>query len=112
MTIIAINPTCYCSSVTHRYQVLHHVHVRQRIDLGGLVQVRIVDLRDTGQRVRTADVHRARAADALTAGSSEGERRVDLILDLDQRVQYHRTARVEVDLVGLHVRLRLAFRVL
>ena len=86
--------------------------MRQRIDLGGLVQIRIVDLRNTGQRVRTADVHRARATDALSAGSSERKRRVDLVFDLDQRVQHHRTARIEVDLVGLHVRLGIAFRIL
>jgi hypothetical protein len=43
-----------------------------------------------GERVGAVDVHRAGAADAFAAGAAEGQRRVDLVLDLDQRVENHR----------------------
>jgi hypothetical protein len=57
-----------------------------------------------GQRVDAVDVHRARTADALAAGAAERQRRVDLVLDLDQCVENHRTAGVEVHLVGVDAR--------
>ena len=44
-----------------------------------------------------ADVHRTGAADAFAAGPAEGEGRVDLVFDLDERVEHHRPAGVEVD---------------
>ena len=46
-----------------------------------------------------------RAADAFAAGAAEGQRRVDLVLDLDQRVQNHRAAGVHVDVVGVGARV-------
>src|SRR5208282_5872746 len=53
---------------------------------------------DTGQSVDPVDVHRARAAHAFAAGAAKGQGRVDLVLDLDQRVQDHWAAVVEIDL--------------
>ena len=47
---------------------------------------------EAGEVVGAVDVHRARAADALAAGAAEGEGGIDLVLDLDQRVQHHRPA--------------------
>src|SRR5690606_30761278 len=63
-----------------------------------------------GQRIGAVDVHRARTADALAARAAEGQRRVDLVLDLDQRVQDHRAALVEVDLVGIGARILVVVR--
>lgn len=48
---------------THRHQVLDHIHVRQRVDLGHPAGV-TVDLVQTRQRVSTADIHRTRPADS------------------------------------------------
>src|SRR5213075_1518704 len=56
------------------------------------------------------DVHRARAAHALAAGAAEDERTVDFVLDLDQRVQNHRPAGREVDLVGVDPRILTVVR--
>ena len=64
-----------------------------------------------GQRGAGTDVHRAAAADALAAGAAERERGVDLVLDFDQRVQHHRPALVQVDLVVLHAWSVAAVRV-
>ena len=46
------------------------------------------------------NVHCTRATDTLTAGATERERWVDLILDFDQSVKEHWTASLEVDVVG------------
>ena len=73
-----------------RHQVLDHRHVRQRVDLH--LALDVVDGLGAGQRVDAVDVHRAGAADALAAGAAEGQRRIDLVLDLDQRVENHRPA--------------------
>src|SRR5579883_730602 len=86
-----------------RHQVLDHRHMRQRVDLD--VALHVVDVLGTGERVGAVDVHRARAAHALAAGAAEGQRAVDLVLDLDQRVQDHRPAGREIDLVGVEARV-------
>ena len=70
-----------------------------------------VDRLEAGERVAAVDVHRAGAADALAAGAAEGQRRIDLVLDLDQRVQDHRPAGVEIDLVGVGARVLPVVRV-
>ena len=84
-------------------EVLDHRHVRQRVDLH--VALDLVHAVDAGQRVDAVDVHRAGAADALAAGAAEGQGRVDLVLDLDQRVEDHRAAGVHVDEVGVDLRV-------
>jgi hypothetical protein len=91
-----------------RTQVLEHVHVRQRVDLDGRS---LANLAQASERVDTVNVHGARAADALAARSAEGERRVHLVLHLDQRVEHHRSAIVQVDLVLLHLRLCARVRI-
>jgi hypothetical protein len=64
----------------------------------------IVDRLGAGQRVGAVDVHRAGAADAFAAGPAERQRRVDLVLDLDQRVENHRPAAAQIHLVGIDLR--------
>src|SRR3546814_1443139 len=51
-----------------------------------------------GEAVRAVDVHRARSANALAARAAESERRILIGLDLDQRVEDHRPAIVEINL--------------
>jgi hypothetical protein len=51
------------------------------------------------------------AADAFAAGAAEGQRRVDLVLDLDQRVENHRAAGREVDVVRVDTRVLAVVRV-
>lgn len=53
----------------------------------------------------TVNVHGAGAADSLSARATEGQGRVEFVLDLEDRVEDHRPALVHVDLVRLHVRL-------
>ena len=64
------------------------------------------DEANSAKRWRTA-----RAANALAARTAKGERRVRLILDLDERVEHHRAARVHVDLERVHRALAVALRV-
>ncbi len=86
-----------------RHQILHHRHVRQRID-ADVAGRQFVQPLGAGQRVLAVDVHRARTAHAFAAGPAQGQRRVDLVLDLQQHVQDHRRAR-DVDLEGVHARI-------
>ena len=92
------------SCVRSGHQILHHRHVRQRVDLHRLDFTSAIGL-SAGERVGAVDVHGTTAADALAAGAAEGQRGVDLVLDLDQRVQNHRPAGVEVHLVGVDARV-------
>lgn len=85
------------------HKILHHEHVRQRVDLSGLRG--LVDVAQTSQGVFTIDVHGATAADTLTAGSTQGQSRILLVLNLKKNVKHHRSAIVEVDRVSGHVRL-------
>jgi hypothetical protein len=84
-------------------EILDHGQVRQRIDLR--VALDLTDGLGARQRIHPVDVHRARSADAFAARAPERERRVDFVLDLDQRVENHRAAAVHVDLVGVDARL-------
>mmetsp|Transcript_24228 Transcript_24228/g.32267 ORF Transcript_24228/g.32267 Transcript_24228/m.32267 type:complete len:197 (-) Transcript_24228:449-1039(-) len=81
-----------------RYQVLEHVHVREGVDFRGLA-ARVgrplgLDVAQAGEGVRSVDVHRARAADALATGAAKGEGGVLLVFDFDERVEDHGTALV------------------
>ena len=87
--------------VSHvRDQILDHEHVGQRTDGHGLVSRS--DLGQTSETVLTIDVHGARSANTLTAGSSnqpnqlalpsEHEGGVLLVLDLEQGIQNHGSA--------------------
>ena len=49
------------------------------------------------KRVRSIDVHGAGAADPLAAGSPERQGRIDLVVDLDQRIENHRSAAIAID---------------
>ena len=87
-------------------EVLDHVHVRQRGDLH--LALEVGDRGGAGEAVAAVHVHRARPADPLAARAAEGQRRVDLVLDLDQRVEDHRPGLVEVDGVGVEARIGAA----
>mmetsp|Transcript_22041 Transcript_22041/g.70405 ORF Transcript_22041/g.70405 Transcript_22041/m.70405 type:complete len:263 (+) Transcript_22041:183-971(+) len=91
-----------------RNEVLDDVHVGERVDGGGGL---VIDVGKAGQGVATVDVHGARAADALTARAAEGERRVLLVLDLDERIKDHGAALVQVDGVVHHGGLAPLLRV-
>lgn len=101
---VGLNRAVLGIKVAHvRYQILDHIHVGQRVHKNWLVRY-IIDLVNAGQSVGAINIHRARAADALTARPSEGQGRVHLIFYLYQGIQNHRTALVEVDVIGLHPR--------
>jgi hypothetical protein len=83
---------------------------RKRRTVGERVDLRVlalgaVDTAEACKRVLAIDVHRTRAANALAARAAEGKRRVDLVLDLDQRVEDHGPTLVQVNLVRLQNRL-------
>ena len=83
--------------------------MRQRVDLHVAAALR--DVLGAGQRVGAVDVEGAGAADALAAGAPEGQRRVDLVLDLDEGVQDHRPAGLEIDLEAVEPRVLAGVRV-
>lgn len=102
-------------------QVLDDVGVRQRVNarlLGGFgrdaawtilvllfrSRTSCTDRRHTqaGQSVDTVNVHGTATTDTLTAGSAEGQGRVQLVLYPDEGVQDHGAGLVEVELVVLH----------
>ena len=66
----------------------------QRVDLNIALDLR--NRLGAGERVGAVDVHRTRTAYAFSARAAEGQRGVDFILDLDDRVQHHRAAVIEV----------------
>ena len=78
------------------YKIFDDVHMGQGINLGGLRGVGF-DSAETGEGVGAVDVHRAASANPLPTRSPESQRRVQLVLDLDQTIQHHRTASVEIN---------------
>ena len=60
----------------------------------------------TSQRIHPINVHRTTPTDALPTAPPKRQRRINLILDPDQRIQHHRPRLVQVKRVRLHPRLR------
>jgi len=77
------------------HQILDDIGMRQGIDFGLLGSLRR-DSAQASQRVYSINVHGTAAADALSAAPSKGERWINLVFDLDERVQHHGPALVEV----------------
>jgi len=91
-----------------RNEVLHNVHVRKRVNLA-ILRAIAVDSAQAGECVLSVNVHGARSANALSAAPSEGQGRINLVLNLDQSVQNHWTGLVQVNCVGLQSRLFCRF---
>ena len=94
-----------------RHEVLYDRHVRQRRNRDGRAG-NLVPALGAGNGITTANIHRAGAANAFPARPAEGERRVDISLDIDQDVQNHRAAFVHIDKVRIPARILAAFRII
>lgn len=55
------------------------------------------------QSISTIDIHRARSTDSLAARTTEGQGRVNFVLDLDQGIEHHRPTSIQINLVSLHM---------
>ena len=84
-------------------QIFDDRHMRQRIDFH--IAFDFIHAINTGQRVDPVDIHRARPTNTFTARPTERQRWVNLVLDLDQRVQNHRTTGVHINKVGIQRRI-------
>jgi hypothetical protein len=80
--------------------------VRERIDLGVLGRIPI-NPAQASQRILSVDIHGTTPTDSLPARPSESQRGVHLVLNLDKRIQNHRSSLVQVDLVRLELWLLL-----
>ena len=72
-----------------RDQVLDHRLMRQWRD-GDDFGRHLIPAARAGNCIVSANIHCAGPANALTARATEGQRRIDLILDVDQDIQDHR----------------------
>src|SRR4029077_6439839 len=91
-------------------EVFHYRHVRQRRDPTGAF-LEAVDRGQAGEVIAAVDVHRARAAHPFAAGPPESQRRIDLVVDLDQGIEDHRSAVIAIDLERIHGRVGFLRRV-
>src|SRR4029079_6082490 len=83
--------------------------MRQRVDL--LRSLDVLQAPQAREGIGSVDGHRARAADTLAARAAEGERRVDLILDLDESVENHRPAALVILSRAVYVSVLVALGV-
>ena len=78
--------------------------MRQRVDLGDaaglLLALLPLDVAEARERVLPVDVHRAGSADPLAARPAERQRGILLRLDLNEGVEHHGPAVVQVHGVG------------
>ena len=80
--------------------ILDHRQMWQGIDFH--ISFDFLNGLDAGQRIATINIHRTGATNALTAGTAKGERCINFVLDLDDRVQHHWPTTVKVDLEGIY----------
>lgn len=72
------------------HEVFDHGHMGKRRHLH--IAIAIGNCLGAGQRIRAIDIHGAGAADPFTATPAEGERGIDLVLDIDDGIEHHRPA--------------------
>jgi hypothetical protein len=97
--------------VTQIYnEILEHAQIVQRIDGGRLCC--FSNGSRTGEPVHSVDVHSTGAADTFATGAAERERRIDLVLDLDQRVENHGSTPIEIDLECVYARVPARIRII
>ena len=75
--------------------------MRQRVDLH--ITLHLVHAVNTGQSIDAIHIHRTRAADALAARATESQCWINFTFDLDQSIQNHRAAGVEVHEIGINL---------
>jgi hypothetical protein len=68
------------------HKILYGFQVGQRID--AYILRCFVDALDACQGIGAVDIHGAGTADTLPVGPAKGQRLVDLVLDLDERVKH------------------------
>jgi hypothetical protein len=90
-------------------QVFDDPHIRQWVDRCRRGQ--IGNESRASQPVRTIDVHRAGAADALATRATEGESGVHCVLDPDESVQNHRATGIQIDFESTDTRVTLQVRI-
>ena len=66
------------------HQVFDDWHMRRWVNAHRALN--LLDRLETGERIGPVDIHCTGAANPLSARAPKGECRVDLVLDLDQRV--------------------------
>ena len=91
------------------HKVLDDRHVRQRINPD--VTPDTIDRARTRQRIAAINIHCARTANALTAGTTKRQCWIDFVFDLDERVKNHRAAAIEIDIVDVNTRILAAVRI-
>jgi hypothetical protein len=62
--------------------------VAQRCDDRWFGEV-LINFSDAGQGMKSVAVHGTRPANTLSARSSEGESRIKVVLDIDERIKIH-----------------------
>lgn len=94
-----------------RNQILDDVHVGQRINLGRF-RSRRINFADTSQSVDTSNVHGAGATDSLSTRSAESQSWIHFVLDLNESIEDHGTAILQVHGIFFHFRfLSLLLRI-
>ena len=72
----------------------------QGIDLH--IALDLIHAINTGQRVDTINIHRARPTDTFPARAAKGQGGINFVFDLDQRVQDHRAACVHIHEISIN----------
>jgi len=90
-----------------RHKILDDIRVWERLNLDCLWAW--LDVHQASKAILTLDVHGTGTANALAAGAPESKCGVNLVFDLDEGIENHRTTCVKIDFVFLHEWLGLLF---
>src|SRR5262249_17828693 len=82
------------------HQVLEHALVWKWID-ADVATANLLAAAGAGERVDAVDIHSTGTADALAARAAQRERRIDLVLYLQQRIEHHRSTLIHVERVAV-----------
>lgn len=86
-----------------RYKIFDDVHVRKGVDFDRCTGL-LVDTFQASQGIDAVNVHGTATADSFSTAPSEGQGGVEFVFDLDQRIEDHRPAFLQVDRVRLQAR--------
>jgi hypothetical protein len=90
-------------------QIFNDIHVREWINFARRLQIGLINVRETGEGIDAVNVHGARSANAFATRAPKGEGGILLILDLEQGIEDHGTAVVQINRIGAQIGLLILF---
>ena len=92
-------------------QIFEHKHVWQGINLGGFGCIFLINIGQTSQSIDPINIHGTRTANAFATRTTKGQGWILLVFNLDESIQYHGTAFIQINRISRKIGALILFRI-